>query len=76
MPRKAMHPFVERLMGLGMQALDAGLRAAADTLLEAGENVSENVKVRVKRTRENIKGEPVVEGEPRKRPKKKSKETS
>lgn len=74
MPKK-MHPVAEQLLGLGMKALDAGLRAAADSLLEAGQGVVEDVTVRVKNGRSKMRRDPtvegVVEGEPKKKPRRK-----
>lgn len=63
MPKKPLHPVAAQLLGLGMKALDAGLRAAADTLLEAGEDVAVEATQRVKRGRARLKNEATVEGE-------------
>ena len=68
--RKPLHPMAAQLIGVGMRALDAGIRAFADSLLAAGQGAAEEVTHRVKRSRNIIAGEPIVEGEPRKRPRK------
>lgn len=61
--RKQLHPAVQQLLGIGAKALDAGLTAFADSLLETSEAFAEDVSNRVKRGRSVLKGEPIVEGE-------------
>jgi hypothetical protein len=66
MSKRPLHPAVVQLLGVGAKALNAGLEAFADTLLETAENGAEEVAARVRRGRAVIKGE-TVEGEPKPR---------
>lgn len=65
MAKQPMHPAVAQLLGVGAKALNAGLTAFADALLETAEVSAEEVSHRIKRGRAVIKGEAVVEGEGR-----------